>query len=281
MKLERILLVILLFLNLTVLLTLIFKMRKVEGYLSMDFLNGYMNDLKFIYNKVNANEESVVTGSGALVLILKELGRMDKLKIISEPNDLDLVYQGKGANYFSPNNVGGIYFRSQTTPGRSLTYSLRQPVANIKIKSFDITQIPKLPEYFETTDGIKVLKPDSLLKEYIINQDTEFNQEKIKQNQNKMDILREIISELEGSFLASKFLKSSSSSSSSRRRFFEEDEEDETPKSRERGGLFDDLDDQDVDETPIKKRKRNLFDDDDFPPVSKGTKPSFLDFSDL
>ena len=140
-------------------------------------------------------QDVVLTGSGALTMLLMYANRDDLLNKMTQPNDLDFVYVSVGTNYYSPNKIGE--FNRLQPPQRSVQYikNIQASQSNhndtklqdFEIKSFDMTQVPKIS--YIVINGINVITPTVLLSYYTNEDDPKL----IDKNIQKISILNELI----------------------------------------------------------------------------------------
>ena len=120
-----------------------------------------LNDLYPVVSK--SFDNCILTGSGALALLVLTYGMGDDKRRLPIPNDLDfLVVQND--TVIKPRHIGTYSIKSsQCETTQSITYEENSDAST----SFDLMSIPKMQ--YCVINGINVILPSKLLKEYMGN----------------------------------------------------------------------------------------------------------------
>jgi hypothetical protein len=147
----------------------------------------FENEMREIfYNVSNRYPNVVLTGSGAIVYLLKELGMDDELNNI-EPGDLDLIYKSRLAEP-NPEIIGNYKIKPGQEYESSVTFVSTED--NKYIKSFDVSKTNPNIKSFKF-NGIEIIDLNRLKSDYKPSFETP--EERIEKDRYKMSVIDKII----------------------------------------------------------------------------------------
>jgi hypothetical protein len=155
------------------------KLNSQHGGMNNDDYRKFKDELHLIYTSVNGyyynNDNNIVlTGSGAIAFILKQLGMDDDINSLSNddinPHDLDFLYISPKMTLNNPDNILDYVINPSQKIESSVTFSLPESSPSYGqryIKSFDISKASRV-KCFEL-DGIHIINLKVLKEDYIDN----------------------------------------------------------------------------------------------------------------
>ena len=167
----------------------------IKGGTIPEWYERFEYDLNQIFRALNNNYPNVVlTGSGAIVYLLKNLEMYDELNTYI-PNDLDFLYKSR-----TPAKNKSIILNYKIKAGQenesSVTYNLM--TGDNFIRSFDISIIPDVNSF--NLNGIEIINLNRLKSDY--RPDLMTPEERIEKDKYKIELINKIITKIssEGRF---------------------------------------------------------------------------------
>ena len=162
-----------------------FKGGSLVGGMSDEDYDKFSTELCTIYNAVSGNYttddgEPVLTGSGAIAFVLKQLGMEEDLASLSSndinPHDLDFLYISSRLALRNPSSIINYNIDSAHKTASSAKFLLPETYAGYSaryIKSFDVTKAGKVKSFnFKCGYGnIKIINLKRLKEDYEDNTD--------------------------------------------------------------------------------------------------------------
>lgn len=171
-----------------------FKGGSLIGGMSDEDYDKFSSELCTIYNAVSSSYttddgEPVLTGSGAIAFVLKQLGMEEDLASLSgndiNPHDLDFLYISPRLALRNPSSIINYDIDPAHKTASSAKFLLPETYAGYNaryIKSFDVTKTGKVKSFnFKCGDGdIKIINLKRLKEDYEDNMRDEKDELKIQ-----------------------------------------------------------------------------------------------------
>jgi hypothetical protein len=164
------------------------KLNFQNGGIIPEWYPQFENEMREIFfNVSNRYPNVVLTGSGAIAYLLKELGIDDELSNF-KPGDLDLIYKSRVAEP-NPKMIGDYKIKPGQEYESSVTFMLNTS-DNKYIKSFDVSKTNPNIKSFKF-NGIEIIDLNRLKSDYKPSFETP--EERIEKDRYKMNLIEKII----------------------------------------------------------------------------------------
>lgn len=170
------------------------KMNKQEiiGGKIPEWYDKFESELYEIYNSINNNYPDVIlTGSGAIAYLLKQLEMEDELENF-KPGDLDLIYRSR-TRVLNPTTIrttfGNYEIKSGQENESSVTFISNDKNSSNFIKSFDVSKVPDVKSF--SLNGIEIINLNRLKFDYVPDFTTE--EERKEKDLYKISLIEKII----------------------------------------------------------------------------------------
>ena len=231
----------------------------------------FSNDLNQIYRGIKmyytTQSEPVLTGSGAIAYLLRNLNMLEDLDGLDKndinPHDLDFLYISR-TGLQNPHSIASYQINPMQQRETSVTFSLpsSEPSFTTKyIKSFDVSKVEKIKSF--ELGGIQIINLNSLKSFYISDQfDDEGRKEK---DTYKKALIEKIITKIHKEGRLHEYGLDEFVTTRTKKSGLFGNDEDENSHIKKKSGLFGNDEDEDGDENENShiKKKSGLFGNDE------------------